>query len=200
VEHEPSGRGGSVDVLGQRPEPGPTFAHRLDNVEKVSQGAGESVVLRHHDHVAGPELLEQPVQLGPPADSAGDPVPEDALRPDSPQCVELGIEVLVVGGDAGVDEPGRALGVLRPWRHQAEAGQPAGATFLAGAQHRACRVRFGALYLLRKHTRPKNGSAIRSRVAAEMLGFWLSQRCPLGGFSSKTQLFGVIAVPAVAMC
>lgn len=102
VEDEPPGRGRGVDILSERPEARPACADRLDDLQQVAQGPGETVVLRHHDHVTGAKLIEQPPQLGPVADGTADLVREDLIRTGGRQGVGLGIEVLVIRGDAGI--------------------------------------------------------------------------------------------------
>ena len=76
MKHQTPSRCGGVDVFGKRPK---ARALRLDgvhDVQKVTQGTGETVVLSNDDHVALAQMIKQAVQLGPAAGRAGDLVSE----------------------------------------------------------------------------------------------------------------------------
>lgn len=104
MEGQATGGRRRVDVLGQRPEPASALLDRLHDVEQVPQRAGEAVVLGDDDHVSGPQMIEQAVKLRALPHRAADLVGEDALGTGCRQGVGLGIEELVVRGDAGITE------------------------------------------------------------------------------------------------
>ena len=102
MEHQPTGGRRGVDVLSQRPEACALRLDRVHDVEKVTQRAGEAVILGDSDHVALAQLIEQAVQLGPAARGAGDLVGENPLGTRRLQGVKLAVKVLVVCGNAGI--------------------------------------------------------------------------------------------------
>lgn len=109
MKHQPAGRRGGVDVLGQRPETRALRLDRIHDVEKVTQGAGEAVVLGNGDHVALAQLIEQAIQLWPAARGAGDLVSKNLLCARRLQGVELAVQVLVLCANAGVSDDHAAL-------------------------------------------------------------------------------------------
>lgn len=102
VEGQPSGRGGGVDILGQRPEAAAAFLDRLHDVEKVAQRPGKAVVSGDHDDVPNAELIEEPVKLGAFPDGSGNLFRKDPLGTGGAQGVGLAVKVLVARGDAGI--------------------------------------------------------------------------------------------------
>lgn len=52
----------------------------VDDLQKVLQGAGETVELRHRHHIAGSDLVQHPVQFRPMAARPADMLVEDFLR------------------------------------------------------------------------------------------------------------------------
>ena len=109
MEHQPPGWCGCVNILGQRPETRALCLDRVHDVEKVTQGPRETVILGDGNHVALAQLIEQAVQLGPAADRAGDLVSEDPLGTRCLQGVELAVKVLVLCADAGISDDHAAL-------------------------------------------------------------------------------------------
>lgn len=91
-----------VDVLGQRPESAATLLNGLHDVEKVTKGSRQAVVLGDNDHIALPELIEELVELGAFSNRAADLVGEDAFGSGCRESVGLGIQELVVCGNAGI--------------------------------------------------------------------------------------------------
>ena len=72
LHHHAPGRGGGVDVLGDRPEAGARLADPLHDVQHVLQRAGQAVELPDNDRVALAQVVEQAVQLRPvPAPAGG---------------------------------------------------------------------------------------------------------------------------------
>ena len=50
-----------VDVLGQGPESGTPFTDGFNDIEKVFEGSGQTVVFRDNDDIAFPELTSDDV-------------------------------------------------------------------------------------------------------------------------------------------
>lgn len=109
MEHKPTGGCGGVDILGKRPKARAMRLDRVHDVEKVTQGTGEAVVLGDGDNVALAQLIEQAVQLGPAARCAGDLVSEDPLCTSRLQGVELAVQALVFCTNAGISNDHVAL-------------------------------------------------------------------------------------------
>jgi hypothetical protein len=86
VELQPSGRGGGVDLLGQRAEADLAVVQILDRF----------------DHVAGTAELKAGVEFGTMAERSGAAIAEYAPAAGLLDRVELQGEVLIVGGDARV--------------------------------------------------------------------------------------------------
>ena len=61
VKHQPSSRGGRVDVFSDGPEPGTAILNPVDDFEKVFQAPGQTIVFRDNDNVPISELLHHPV-------------------------------------------------------------------------------------------------------------------------------------------
>lgn len=91
-----------VDILGQRPESAATLLNGLHDVEKVTKGSRQAVVLGDNDHIALAKLIEELVELGTLSNRAADLVGKDAFGPGCRESVGLGIQELVVCGNAGI--------------------------------------------------------------------------------------------------
>ena len=63
VKHQPPGRCGRVDVLGQGPETSAFRADSLHDGQQVLQRTAEAVVLRHRHNIAGAELVKHGGEL-----------------------------------------------------------------------------------------------------------------------------------------
>jgi hypothetical protein len=101
------GGGGGVDLLLQAAEPDSPVGERGDGVDQVTQRAAEPVELPDHQGVAGAELVQDAVQLragGQRASGAAGFVSEDAVAAGVSERVDLEVEVLLGGGDAGVTQ------------------------------------------------------------------------------------------------
>ena len=109
MKHQPTCWRGGVDVFGQRPKPRSLGLDRVHDIEKVTQGTGEAVVLGDGNHVALAQLIEQAVQFGPAAGRAGDLVCKNPFGTRCLQGVELAVQVLVLCADAGISDDHAAL-------------------------------------------------------------------------------------------
>jgi hypothetical protein len=119
VEHKLAARGGGVDRLPQAPEPNTTVSKRGDSVDQVTQRAAEPVELPHHQGIAGVELVQDAVQLGAGGQRAGGAaglVGEHAVAAGVPGRVDLEVEVLLGGRDAGVAQRGATRELGSGWR------------------------------------------------------------------------------------
>ena len=79
MEHQSPGRRSGVYVLGERPKTHTLRLNGVHDIQKVTQGTGEAVVLGDGNHVALTQQIEQAVQFGPAACRAGDFIREDLL-------------------------------------------------------------------------------------------------------------------------
>ena len=104
VEHQPPGRGGGVDVLGQGPEARACLPNPGDDPEKVLKRAAEAVVLGHDHNVAGAQLVDQPLEFWPGSARAGDLLGKDPPRARGLKGRQLSVEVLVLGRDTRIAE------------------------------------------------------------------------------------------------
>ena len=119
---------GGVDRqrVGQGPHADAAAGQVVHEVEDLAQVAADPVEGVHHDRVAGPRIAQQLVQAVAVDGGAGllvgvDPLAGDARRGER---VELAIQALPGGGDAGVAEVEPALGMIvtrwhaaRPYRY-----------------------------------------------------------------------------------
>ena len=92
--------------VSQRPHPDAAPGEVVDEVEHLAQVAAEPVEGVHHDRVAGPGVAQQLVQAVPVDGGAGLLVGVDPLigDPGSGEGVELAVQALPGGGDAGIAE------------------------------------------------------------------------------------------------
>ena len=104
VEHQPPRRRGGVDVLGQCAEPSPPARNGRGDVQQVLQRPREAIIAGDHDHIAGAQLVQHPVEFGPRPQAAADPVGKHPRGPGPVQRVGLQVQVLRPGRDAGIAE------------------------------------------------------------------------------------------------
>ena len=102
VEHQTPSRSRGVDVLGQRPEPYARCPNAVDDGQQVLERAAKTIILRDHDHIALPELVDQPLEFRPFTTTAGGLLGEDPLCTCCLQRRELRIEMLVLGRDTRI--------------------------------------------------------------------------------------------------
>ena len=108
LHHHAAGRGGGVDVLGDRPEAGARLGDPLHDVQHVLQRAGQPVELPDDDRVAFAQMVQHAVQLGPVPTPAGGGLLEHAPAAGGSERFGLqGVVLLVALGDAGIAEQQR---------------------------------------------------------------------------------------------
>ena len=133
VQGQPAHRGGGVELLGDRDERYVVLVEQFDELGEVRQRAGQAVDLVDDDHVdlAGPHILQQPLQGWPVGVAAG----EAAVVVFGPQqrptrvrlAADIGlrgiilgverVEVLLeplVGRHAGIDRAANRLWPIQP--------------------------------------------------------------------------------------
>ena len=104
LHHHPSCGGGRVDGLGQAAESRAGLLDALHDREHVAKGAREPVQLLDDEHVTGPQLIEETLELGPVPTAARDLLAKEALASGSFEHQGLSGSVLVVFGDSGITE------------------------------------------------------------------------------------------------
>ena len=105
LHHHAAGRGGGVDVLGDRPEAGAGLGDPLHDVQHVLERAGQAIELPDDDRVALAQVVEHAVQLGPVPAAARRGLLEDAPAAGGSERPGLqGVVLLVAFGHAGVAE------------------------------------------------------------------------------------------------
>ncbi len=96
LHHHAAGRGGGVDVLGDRAEAGAGIGDSLHDVQHVFQRARQAVELPDNDDIALAQLVEHAVQLGPVPAPAGGGLLEQAAAPGGAKRLGLQGVVLLV--------------------------------------------------------------------------------------------------------
>jgi len=113
VEQQAPHRVGGVIHRPAEVEPHLPCGQLIGGVAGVGQGAGEAVEPGHHQGVACPacgEGLTQPRALAVRTGEAVVDVGAPGAHPEAAQRLALGVEVLAVGGAAGIADPQRAYG------------------------------------------------------------------------------------------
>jgi hypothetical protein len=80
VKHQPSSRGGRIDVFPDGPEPGTASLDQVDDFEKVFQAPGQTIVFGDNDNVAISEFLHHLVQFWTGPGGSGDRICEYPFR------------------------------------------------------------------------------------------------------------------------
>ncbi len=104
VEHEPATGRGGVDGLLQGPEPDAALGESVQLIDEVPDGPTEPVESPDDESVAGAELVEELVELGPVLERPGHGVDEHAVAASGVERVDLQRRVLVCGGHARIPE------------------------------------------------------------------------------------------------
>lgn len=65
VEHEPPGRAGGVDSLGEHPKVDLALSEILGRRHELADGGREPVELPHRQRVSSAKIIERSAQLGP---------------------------------------------------------------------------------------------------------------------------------------
>ena len=110
VEDQPAAGGGGVDGLVQAAEAHAAGAELGDEGDEVLQGPREAVEAGDHEGVAGAQVVQARGQLGPVGVLAALLVGEHPHAPGLGEGVQLAVEVLLAGGDAGVADQAAAGG------------------------------------------------------------------------------------------
>ena len=98
------GRGRVGPRLGQRPQAGAGAVEALREVEQIAGRAGQAIQASGHDDISLAEMVEQSRQFGAVAAGARDFLFVQAMTAGGAQGGALVVELLVVGGDAGVTD------------------------------------------------------------------------------------------------
>jgi hypothetical protein len=103
-EHEFARRRGRVDAQVQGLEVDAALMEGIDQVNHVVAAATQAEEARHQHRVPRAQQPQQLIERRPLQAHAGDFVLKDAVAPGLGEDVELGVQVLVNGRDAGVAE------------------------------------------------------------------------------------------------
>lgn len=137
LEDHPAAGRARVEPLGQAAEVHATLSEAGHDVDQVPQRPAQPVEADHHERVAGPQVVEHPVQLGPAVQRTGRGL---GPHPHTTRILERGhlaLGGLLTGADAGGTRacclpcPGCRTNVY--WRHSATLNVATGyATRLTG--------------------------------------------------------------------
>lgn len=105
VKHERAAGGGGIDGFGQGRELDTAFAEVSDQVDKPTEGAAQAIEPPYDQRVAWLEPKERVVQTRAGEAGSGDTLIRiNVFATCALECIELKVEVLFAGGDAGISD------------------------------------------------------------------------------------------------
>jgi hypothetical protein len=104
VEKEAPGRGACVDAVGQALEVNLALRELANEMNEISDASSQAVELPNHKYVPSADKLQRAGQAGSFCTHGTHLVFEDFLSTGLLERFPLKIQVLVLGGDAGVTD------------------------------------------------------------------------------------------------